>query len=233
MQRIECWLAGAVLVAHTGAVVALWQQPSAKPEPVVMQAVLLSAAVPANTPVAAATPVVKQPPAAKPPMKPKRERHQRHHRHQHEKPKPPAVSAVTPAALAAASIADSRSAAPSSAATPTATTPTSTNAPTSAVASYQAPTTDAQGLHNAAPTYPPTSRKKREQGVVWFEVHVGANGELLELKLKTSSGFRRLDDAAERAVKQWRFQPALRAGNAVDAWYDLPVRFSLTDVAAT
>lgn len=223
MQRIEWWIAGVVLAAHTGVVVALWQQPAAKAEPVVMQAVLLSAAVPAKTPVAAATPVVKQPPAAKPPMKPKRQ--PRHH-HRHAPPKPtvtaPAVSAATPAA--------SNSAASSSVATPTATAP---DAPASTVASYQAPTADAQGLHNAAPTYPPTSRKKREHGVVWFEVHVGANGELLELKLKTSSGFRRLDDAAERAVKQWRFQPAQRAGQAVDAWYDLPVRFSLTDVAAT
>lgn len=229
MKRIEWWIAGVVLAAHTGVVVALWQQPAAKAEPVVMQAVLLSAAVPANTPVAAATPAVKQPPTAKPPIKakqPMKPKRQPRHHHRHDPPKPtvttPAVSAVTPAAPS--------SAASSSAATPTATAP---DTPSSTVASYQAPTAEAQSLQNAAPTYPPTSRKKREQGVVWFEVHVGANGELLELKLKTSSGFRRLDDAAERAVKQWRFQPAQRAGQAVDAWYDLPVRFSLTDVAAT
>jgi len=226
MQRIEWWIAGVVLAAHTGVVVALWQQPAATPEPVVMQAVLLSAAVPANTPVAATTPAVKQPLTAKPPIKAKQpmkpKPQPRHHRH--DKPKPtvtaPAVASVTPAA-------------PSSAASSSAAAPTAPDTPSSTVGSYQAPTADAQGLQNAAPTYPPTSRKKREQGVVWFEVHVGANGELLELKLKTSSGFRRLDDAAERAVKQWRFQPAQRAGQAVDAWYDLPVRFSLTDVATT
>lgn len=201
-----------VFGVHAAAVAAFWQQAPvpAPAEPIVMQAVLLSPPAPVQTkptptpaaPKPSATPVEKKP--IKPPVK----RTAPTPKHQPLQQKTPVTTTQVAAVQASAT---SRSAA--AVATP---------------ASYQAPSAEAQGLNNAAPAYPPTSRKKREQGVVWLEVHVGVQGELLEIKLKTSSGFSRLDDAALRAVKHWRFQPALRDGKAVDAWYDLPVRFSLT-----
>ena len=201
-----------VFGVHAAAVAAFWQQAPvpAPAEPIVMQAVLLSPPAPVQTkptptpaaPKPSATPVEKKP--IKPPVK----RTAPTPKHQPLQQKTPVTTTQVAAVQASAT---SRSAA-------TVATPPS----------YQAPSAEAQGLNNAAPAYPPTSRKKREQGVVWLEVHVGVQGELLEIKLKTSSGFSRLDDAALRAVKHWRFQPALRDGKAVDAWYDLPVRFSLT-----
>ena len=212
MQRIERWLIVVVFGVHAAAVAAFWQQAPvpAPAEPIVMQAVLLSPPAPVQTkptptpaaPKPSATPVEKKP--IKPPVK----RTAPAPKHQPLQQKTPVTTTQVAAVQASAT---SRSAA--AVATPP---------------SYQAPSAEAQGLNNAAPAYPPTSRKKREQGVVWLEVHVGVQGELLEIKLKTSSGFSRLDDAALRAVKHWRFQPALRDGKAVDAWYDLPVRFSLT-----
>lgn len=95
----------------------------------------------------------------------------------------------------------------------------------------QLPSADAAGLHNKAPQYPLLSRKRKEQGTVWLLLLVSKEGLISELKLKTSSGFTRLDEAALRAVKHWKFQPATRQGQAIDYWYELPVKFSLNQHA--
>ena len=89
------------------------------------------------------------------------------------------------------------------------------------------PQADASNLNNAAPVYPTPSRRLREQGTVILEVLVKADGSLGDLRLKTSSGYSRLDEAAQRAVKNWHFVPAKRGGTAIDFWYELPIEFSL------
>ncbi len=89
------------------------------------------------------------------------------------------------------------------------------------------PQADASHLNNPAPAYPPQSRRAREEGTVVLEVLVKADGSLGELRLKTSSGYNRLDDAALRAVKNWHFVPAKRGSEAIDFWYELPIEFSL------
>lgn len=89
------------------------------------------------------------------------------------------------------------------------------------------PQADASYLNNPAPAYPPQSRRNREEGTVVLEVLVKADGSLGELRLKTSSGYNRLDDAALKAVKNWHFVPAKRGNDAIDFWYELPIEFSL------
>jgi protein TonB len=89
------------------------------------------------------------------------------------------------------------------------------------------PQADASHLNNAAPVYPPQSRRSREEGTVILEVLVKADGSLGELRLKTSSGYNRLDESALRAVKNWRFVPAKRGSETIDFWYELPIEFSL------
>ena len=80
---------------------------------------------------------------------------------------------------------------------------------------------------NPAPVYPPASRKLREQGISLLLVHILANGQVAEVTLARSSGYPRLDESAINAVKQWRYQPALENGVAVDSWYQQPVEFTL------
>lgn len=89
------------------------------------------------------------------------------------------------------------------------------------------PHTDASHINNPAPTYPPMSRRMKEQGVVLLELLVLSNGTVGELRLKTSSGYSRLDQAALAAVKNWHFVPAKRGEQNIDLWYELPVEFSL------
>lgn len=90
------------------------------------------------------------------------------------------------------------------------------------------PRFDAGYLNNPAPVYPNMSRRLREVGVTQLRVRVSASGEPLEVQLAASSGYSRLDDAARAAVQKWKFAPAMRGGNPVEAWVIVPVEFSLT-----
>lgn len=89
------------------------------------------------------------------------------------------------------------------------------------------PRSDAAHLNNPAPSYPSMSRRLGEQGRVILEVYILANGTVGEAKIKESSGFFRLDNAALQAVKKWRYQPARRGQQAIDFWYVQPLSFSL------
>ena len=89
------------------------------------------------------------------------------------------------------------------------------------------PRSDASGLNNPSPQYPTMSRRLGEQGKVLLDVQILANGTVGEIKIKHSSGYKRLDDAALQAVKQWQFVPAKRGNQPIDYWYVQPISFSL------
>jgi protein TonB len=82
-------------------------------------------------------------------------------------------------------------------------------------------------LHNEPPEYPDESRIAREQGLVILRVEVTAAGEPAQIRILESSGYFRLDQAARRAVQDWKFHPALSAGIPVSSEVDVPVRFKL------
>lgn len=87
------------------------------------------------------------------------------------------------------------------------------------------PNADASELNNPAPAYPSLSKRLGEKGTVLLEILVKADGTVGEVRIKESSGFKRLDDAAIKAIKRWRFVPASRAGIAIDYWYEIPFEF--------
>jgi protein TonB len=82
-------------------------------------------------------------------------------------------------------------------------------------------------LHNEPPEYPEESRAAREQGVVILRVEATAAGEPANVSILKSSGYFRLDQAARRAVRHWKFHPAMTAGFAVPSEADVPVHFKL------
>lgn len=96
-----------------------------------------------------------------------------------------------------------------------------------ATAQLQLPSTAATGMHNLAPVYPKLSRKRKEQGTVMLLLLVNSQGQVAEIKIKQSSGYERLDQAALQAVKKWQFSPAKQDGKAIDYWYEMPMNFSL------
>lgn len=86
---------------------------------------------------------------------------------------------------------------------------------------------DADYLQNPKPAYPHISKRLGEEGKVLLRVFVTADGSPEKIELRTSSGFHRLDHAAQAAVSRWRFVPAKRGEQAVTAWVVVPIVFSL------
>lgn len=80
---------------------------------------------------------------------------------------------------------------------------------------------------NPKPAYPGVSRRLGEQGTVFLRVFVTAAGDPTRIELRTSSGFPRLDQSAQDAVHRWKFVPAKRGEQPVDAWVVVPIKFSL------
>ncbi len=93
--------------------------------------------------------------------------------------------------------------------------------------STTAPRFDADYLDNPVPSYPPLSRRTREEGKVVLHVFVEATGLPGKVELHTSSGFERLDRSAAAAVSRWKFSPARQGTAAVSAWVLIPLVFSL------
>jgi protein TonB len=89
------------------------------------------------------------------------------------------------------------------------------------------PQFEADYLSNPVPRYPPVSRRLREEGTVMLRVRVTADGEAADVRLEHTSGFPRLDTAAISAVKRWRFVPARRGKEVVEAWVLVPIEFEL------
>jgi protein TonB len=62
---------------------------------------------------------------------------------------------------------------------------------------------------------------------VVLSVLVSAQGTVIRVDVKQSSGFDLLDDAALRAVRQWQFDPARVGSRAVKCETEVPVQFKL------
>lgn len=231
LQRIP-WLgrheavAGAVVAvaAHGLALWLLLHQPPVAPQeaPQIISISLLATPAPSEpTPVAPsprvappAPPVpvaVTTPPRAAEPLKPVAVK-------QTSRPRP-----VTAKPIPARTTAEASTASPAAPA-PAATAPAS---PKGGEPVRVAPRFDAAYLNNPAPPYPPLSRRLGEQGRVLVRVFVTPDGAPAQVELRQSSGHRRLDAAAEAAVRRWRFVPARRAEQPVGAWVLVPISFNL------
>lgn len=88
---------------------------------------------------------------------------------------------------------------------------------------------DAAYLHNPRPNYPPLSRRLGEEGKVLLKVRVSPAGQALAVDIEKSSNFERLDEAARQAVVRWRFVPARRGDDNVEASVIVPLVFRLED----
>lgn len=90
-----------------------------------------------------------------------------------------------------------------------------------------APLYAAEYLSNPAPSYPALARRLGEEGRVLLRVQVTADGRAAQVVVAESSGSRRLDRAAEETVWRYRFVPARRGGEAIEAWVRVPMFFKL------
>lgn len=87
---------------------------------------------------------------------------------------------------------------------------------------------DAAYLSNPKPDYPLAARRRGMEGTVRLEVAVSSEGRPTRVRVAHGSGHELLDTLAQRAVENWRFQPARRGGEPVESTVEVPVVFRLT-----
>lgn len=77
------------------------------------------------------------------------------------------------------------------------------------------------------PSYPLVSRRMREHGRVVLHVELNETGQITKVKIKESSGYKKLDEAGLAAIKTWQCDAAMRDGKAVPAVALQPFDFIL------
>ncbi|MBM3308144.1 MAG: energy transducer TonB [Candidatus Eisenbacteria bacterium] len=82
------------------------------------------------------------------------------------------------------------------------------------------------------PEYPRSSVLDGVEGVVTFRVHVTRDGTVARVWRMSSEVDRACDEAARRALLQWRFRPFLSEGTPTDVLVDQRIRFILTGAEA-
>jgi protein TonB len=90
------------------------------------------------------------------------------------------------------------------------------------------PSFDAAYLNNPKPPYPMLSKKTGEQGKVLLRVLVSAQGLPLQVQVHQGSSYPRLDEAASKVVWNWRFVPARRGNQDIEASVLVPIVFSFS-----
>lgn len=98
-----------------------------------------------------------------------------------------------------------------------------------AILSNTPPRYRAGSQENPLPTYPYVSRRRGEEGRVTCEVKVAPNGKAEAITLKESSGFSRLDEAAQKVLSTWIFMPATRGPDKIYGFVEISITFLLTE----
>jgi protein TonB len=83
------------------------------------------------------------------------------------------------------------------------------------------------GNVNRPPAYPELARQRGQEGQVVLLVHVDMRGNPTKVLVEASSEHALLDQAAVRAIRRWKFNPASRNGEAVPGTVRVPVTFRL------
>lgn len=81
-------------------------------------------------------------------------------------------------------------------------------------------------LFGPRPAYPPIAKAARSQGTVRLEAVIGTDGGIRNLQVV--SGPPLLVNAALDAVRQWRYQPTMLNGLAVEVLTEIDVNFTLS-----
>jgi len=82
-----------------------------------------------------------------------------------------------------------------------------------------------EAITKVPPIYPDLAREAGVDGTVLVQALVGKDGKVKDTKVVKSMPM--LDAAAETAVKQWVFKPALSNNKPVAVWVAVPVKFTL------
>jgi periplasmic protein TonB len=80
-------------------------------------------------------------------------------------------------------------------------------------------------VHRVNPDYPNSWKREGLQGTVHLHITIAKDGSVHDVKVVDGDSL--LAKSAEKAVKQWRYKPALRDGQPVDVQATIAVAFAL------
>jgi len=83
-------------------------------------------------------------------------------------------------------------------------------------------------LKSLPPVYPSKASMSRKEGWVELEFTVSQTGQVKDVMVRAASIPGLFDDAAVKAVSQWRYQPVLRDLKPVPVRAELRIRFALS-----
>jgi TonB family protein len=81
----------------------------------------------------------------------------------------------------------------------------------------------AEPVYTAKAEYPELARQSGTEGTVVIQALVGTDGRVHDTRILKSIPI--LNEAAESAVRRWRFRPAQSEGTPVATWVSVPVTF--------
>ncbi|QWT21254.1 energy transducer TonB [Bacillus sp. NP157] len=90
-----------------------------------------------------------------------------------------------------------------------------------------APVVQAAIVDRPVPPYPPQAIRQHHTGTVTLAITIDANGQIVNVDVVQSSGFRELDHAAQMGVMHWTFRAATQGGIGVGSILRVPVTFDL------
>ena len=88
---------------------------------------------------------------------------------------------------------------------------------------YVATDESAEPIYTVKGSYPDIAREAGVEGTVVVQALVGVDGRVRETRVVRSIPM--LNGAAQDAVRQWRFKPALTGGAPVATWVSIPITF--------
>ncbi|WP_027475824.1 energy transducer TonB [Curvibacter gracilis] len=77
------------------------------------------------------------------------------------------------------------------------------------------------------PAYPAASRRAEEEGTVQLRFLVDVDGRVVDSQVESTSGFKRLDEAARLALARCQFKPATTDGKPEQSWASMKYTWRL------
>ncbi|PYT05733.1 MAG: hypothetical protein DMF49_13210 [Acidobacteria bacterium] len=88
-----------------------------------------------------------------------------------------------------------------------------------------------QNIERVQPEYPEDARAQKVQGKIILEAVIDTEGNVDDVKvLRFVEGFPSLAEAAIKAVRQWRYLPAMENGRPVKSYFTVVIEFQLPPV---
>ena len=91
------------------------------------------------------------------------------------------------------------------------------------------PVTKLERVRQSPPRYPVAAERQGVEGAVDLEFTVAIDGSVKDVVITSARPARVFDDAAMRAVAQWKFRPVMKQGQPAEQRARVLLKFELPD----